>query len=192
MILPKTWGQKIPTFFLFSHDSNPRDPIRGFKTRNVPPFQGYPFIGGAPCGPMLVRKTAPPVFKGQASNGICHCYLDSHGATHLGEPRGFSKTHGSEFPRRTIVLKTKSPFLIVLKTKEEKPWISCTNGLGPKQDGKKSPRLRFFIEAQVLHLRPFQFSGQGTLRPFRNGSWLKSARRYPSPLGFFFQCQQGD
>ena len=129
--------------------------------------------GGPPCGPMLVRKTAPPIFSGQASNGICHCYLDSHGATHLGEPRVFSKTHGAEFPRRTIVLKTK----------EEKPWNSCTNGLGPKQDGKKSPRLRFFL-AQVLHLRPFQFSGQGTLRPFRNGSWLKSARRYPSPLGY--------
>ena len=149
-------------------------------------------MGAHLVGRCWSEKLHLPFFSGQASNGICHCYLDSHGATHLGEPRVFSKTHGWEFPRRTIVLKTKSPFLIVLKTKEEKPWISCTNGLGPKQDGKKSPRLRFFIEAQVLHLRPFQFSGQGTLRPFRNGSWLKSARRYPSPLGFFFQCRQGD
>ena len=44
------------------------------------------------------EKLHLPFFSGQASNGIRHCYLDSHGTTHLGEPRGFSKTHGSEFP----------------------------------------------------------------------------------------------
>lgn len=85
---PKNLGQKIPR----------SDPWIQ-NTKNVPPH-GAPVThtGAHLVGRCCSEKLHLPFFSGQASNGIRHCYLDSHGATHLGEPRVFSKTHGSEFP----------------------------------------------------------------------------------------------